>query len=132
MATSSSAQIELFVETPAQDDLRSILTEAGYAVGLRSLSQEGPPLAFHLVVIDAGGQIEAALRQCRWLRERQADGFTPILFITADASTPTRLASLECGADAILARPFEPAPLLRQVQARVARRGRFLRHLPPR
>jgi sigma-B regulation protein RsbU (phosphoserine phosphatase) len=43
--------------------------------------------------------------------------FVPILFVTADASPASRLASLQSGADAYLLRPFEPAELLAQVQA---------------
>src|SRR5262249_22012829 len=46
-----------------------------------------------------------------------ADGFVPILFVTCNHTPTARLASLECGADTYLLRPFAPDELLAQVRA---------------
>jgi sigma-B regulation protein RsbU (phosphoserine phosphatase) len=66
--------------------------------------------------VDASQSIEAALQQCHRLRTNQHDAYTPILLVTGEASAAVRLASLENGADTSLARPFDPAELLAQVQ----------------
>src|ERR1019366_5059743 len=113
MATASSCQIQLFVGSPPLDDVHSALIEAGYDLGVRDLHE--PALPAHLCIVDGGRQTELALERCRRLRLEQSDGFTPILFVTADAQA--RLAGLASGADTTLGRPFVAEELLAQLQA---------------
>jgi len=119
MAASPNGHIELFVGDPPPDDLRSLLNDAGYEVGVRSFAEPHMIVPAHLYVVDAGRQTDEALKHCHRLHVAQSDAYTPILFVTADASPLTRLASLECGAATSLVHPFEPAELLAQVQALV-------------
>jgi sigma-B regulation protein RsbU (phosphoserine phosphatase) len=117
MVAASSCHIELFVGDPPLEDVRSLLTEAGYDVGVRAFQEPHMFVPALLHVVDAGKQIEPALRQCHRLRTEQNDAYTPILLVTPDAAPSLRLAGLESGADTSLARPFEPAELLAQVLA---------------
>ncbi len=117
MAAVSSCSIELFGGSPPLQDVRAPLTEAGYEVIVRALQEPQPPASAHLYVVDAGQHLESALNLCRRLRANPDDAYTPLLLVTANADPKVRLASLESGADAMLARPFDPAILLAAVQA---------------
>ena len=117
MSAGTSLYIELFTGNPPLEDMRSLLVEAGYEVGVRPLHEPHMMVPAHLYIVDSGGQSDLALKHCHRLRIEQNDSYTPILFVTADAAPSLRLTSLECGADTSLARPFEPAELLAQVQA---------------
>jgi sigma-B regulation protein RsbU (phosphoserine phosphatase) len=101
------------------DDVRHLLVEAGYNVGyhLYNGSEPAEPALANLIVLEGTQQPEAARRLCQRLRGRLGEVFVPILFITGDSGPRARLASLECGADTYLLRPFEEAELLAQVQA---------------
>ena len=113
-------QIELFVGSPSSHELRSLLHDAGYEVGLRSFQEPYVAAPTQLFIVDGGRQTEQALKQCASLTlQARTEAYTPILFVTADPSPLARLASLECGADTSLVRPFEPAELLAQVQTLV-------------
>jgi sigma-B regulation protein RsbU (phosphoserine phosphatase) len=100
-------------------EIRAPLEAAGHAVATHPISADGPANVadYHLVILDGTARSEQALQLCRRLRVRCGDAFLPILFITADDAPTSRLASLECGADAYLLRPFEPAELLAQANA---------------
>jgi sigma-B regulation protein RsbU (phosphoserine phosphatase) len=101
-----------------------MLQDAGYDVAVRKI---GEPIArgpAQLFVIDAGKQVDQALSVCRRLRHEADGGFTPILLVTADAEPSVRLKSLEAGADALLARPFQRELLLAAVQALVRVKAR--------
>ena len=113
MVTASSCHIELFVGSPSLEDVRSVLLEAGHDVGVRALHESAMPA--QLFVVDGGRQTDLALERCRRLRLEQNEGYTPILFVTADAQA--RLAGLAGGADTTLGRPFVAAELLAQVQS---------------
>ena len=113
----STCHIELFVSSPPQDEVRSLLAGAGYNVGVRGIQEPHRRVPASLYVVDAGHQLESALKLCQRLRTDQSDGYTPILLVPNADGASTRLASLESGADTSLARPFEPAELLAQVQA---------------
>ena len=104
-------QVLLFGPDPSRDGVRAVLEQAGFSVGqavsLPVSAEHGGSSLHSIVVIDAANtQVAAALRS--------ADPFVPILMIGARSD---RIAALEAGADAFLARPFEPAELLAQVQA---------------
>ena len=115
MAAVASCHIELFAGHPPQDDVRSLLADAGYDLAVRHFHEPPAQTPAQLYVVDGGRQPEAALKHCHRLRIDQNDSYTPILFVTG--AGPTRLASLECGADTSLARPVEPAEFLAQVQS---------------
>jgi sigma-B regulation protein RsbU (phosphoserine phosphatase) len=117
MVTASSCHIELFADNPPREDVRSLLIEAGYDVGVRALHEPHGCAPAHLYVVDGGRQLDAALRHCRRLRLEQNEAYAPILLVTADAASSVRLAALECGADTSVARPFESAELLAQAQS---------------
>ena len=117
MAFVPSSHIEWFAGQPPLDDVVSVLRDAGYDVGARAFQEPAMMVPAQLYVVDAGRQTDQALKCCHRLRIEQNDGYTPILFVTADAAASTRLASLECGADTSLLRPFAPTELLAQVQA---------------
>jgi sigma-B regulation protein RsbU (phosphoserine phosphatase) len=68
-------------------------------------------------LVDGGHDARQALDFCGRLRARAGDGCLPILFIMTDVAPARRLASLECGADTYLLRPFEPGELLAQARA---------------
>src|SRR5207248_3217871 len=108
------------------EDMRRCLEANGCTVTALLLAEgegegEGQPnlTGVRLVVVDGTSGAAEALRLCRRLRSRsrESDGFTPLLFVTANPAPAARLASLEAGADAYLLRPFEPAELLAQVRA---------------
>jgi sigma-B regulation protein RsbU (phosphoserine phosphatase) len=100
-------------------DVRPALENAGIAVQLHLLSQMDlvGRAGATLVLIDGSGQPQEALKLCLRFHSSLSESFVPILYLTADASPGARLACLECGADAYLLRPFDPAELLAQVQA---------------
>jgi sigma-B regulation protein RsbU (phosphoserine phosphatase) len=101
------------------DDVRRLLTGAGYEVGYHCLNGADPEEAgaVNLIVLEGSSAPEEARQLCHRLRGRLGEAFVPILFIIADVAPRERLASLESGADTYLLRPFEAAELLAQVQA---------------
>ncbi|MBI2804834.1 MAG: SpoIIE family protein phosphatase [Planctomycetes bacterium] len=107
--------VEVFAGQGERDDLRAWLSGAGHEVGVRSFQDAQAPA--HLVVVDGGVQIEPALQLCQRLRSAQNGHYTPILFITPDAFARARLAGLESGADAAIARPLDAAEFLAQAHA---------------
>lgn len=70
-----------------------------------------------LIVLDWMMPGEDGLSVCRRL---QSSG-TPILMLSAMASTPDRVIGLEVGADDYLAKPFDPRELLARVRALLRR-----------
>jgi len=95
------------------------LAQSGYAVGYHAYNGSEPadPGTASLIVLEGTHAPQAARTLCQSLRGRLGETFVPILFITGDSGPRERLASLECGADTYLLRPFENAELLAQVQA---------------
>jgi sigma-B regulation protein RsbU (phosphoserine phosphatase) len=112
---------------PERADVRAVLNQAGYEVdacGLENAGHDANPShgssngnSVGLFVVDGVRQPEQALRVCHRLRDGQEEQFVPILFVAADAGLRNRIASLECGADAYVTRPFDPTELVAQVQA---------------
>jgi sigma-B regulation protein RsbU (phosphoserine phosphatase) len=101
------------------EDARRLLQQSGHAVTFQALTvAKIEEAASHaLVVVDGGRDTARAQELCRRLRAKTPDSFVPVLLLTADHSPGARLASLECGADTYLLRPFAPGELLAQVQA---------------
>lgn len=112
-----SCHIELFTSDPPSRDVHTVLHEAGYDVGVRPFNEPHMRVPAQLHVIDAGAQIDQALKLCHRLRVEQNETFTPILFVTPDESVQARLSSLESGADTALIRPFVATELLAQANA---------------
>ncbi len=101
------------------EDVRTVLTGAGYRIHCLDLAQaEATDLPlFDLVLIDATGQREHALRLCRGLSGRKGEQSIPILMLAHDASPRARLDNLASGADGYILHPFEPEELLTQVRS---------------
>lgn len=72
------------------------------------------------VVLDVGLPGRDGIAVCRALRE--ADDWTPVLFVTARDDEVDRVIGLELGADDYLTKPFSPRELVARVKA-VLRRG---------
>ena len=106
-----SPQVLLFGPDPSRDGVRAVLEQAGFSVGqvasLPASAGHAGSLPQSIVVMDAEDT-----RTCVALRG--TDASVPILIIGPRSD---RITALEAGADAFLARPFEPAELVAQVQA---------------
>ena len=113
------SRILLSGQDHAAVSLRQLLEATGHEV--RSVLPTDPEpddlLSHHLAVIESTGCLEESLQCCRRLRAHPGDTFLPILFIAADQGPEARLAGLEAGADACLARPFVAEEVLAQVSA---------------
>ena len=120
MSLQGSSSIILCADAqPTVDDVRLVLQNAGFAVGVHLLDENAALQnnAATLILVDGSRRTEDALKLCQRLHRGQSENFIPILYVTNDASPGARLASLESGADTYLLRPFDPAELLAQVQA---------------
>ncbi|HMF16620.1 MAG TPA: SpoIIE family protein phosphatase [Gemmataceae bacterium] len=100
------------------DEVRQLLCQAGYDVGYHVMNRSEPadPASANLIVLESSAAPDAARTWCQHLRGRLGEVFVPILLISPDADPRHRLASLECGADSYLLRPFEAGELLAQVR----------------
>jgi sigma-B regulation protein RsbU (phosphoserine phosphatase) len=100
-------------------EVRRLLMGTGCELAGHLLGGPDPdaPGSCQLIVIEGSQSAADALALCRRLRDRLDDLFVPILFLTDDRGTDSRLASLEAGADACLNRPFVSAEVLAQARA---------------
>lgn len=100
------------------------LTEQGYAVDAAHTGHDGEYMAageaYDAVVLDLMLPDEDGLIVCRNLRRRGVH--TPILMLTALASTQDKVAGLDAGADDYLTKPFEFEELVARLRA-LLRRG---------
>src|SRR5690606_25382574 len=104
-----------------RDAIADCLSAHGYHVRVAAhaaamdalLAQQGTDL----IVLDWMMPGEDGLSVCRRM---QSQG-TPILMLSAMASTPDRVIGLEVGADDYLAKPFDPRELLARVRALLRR-----------
>jgi phosphoserine phosphatase RsbU/P len=116
MESSMPVAVALCAEPSSGSELRAALAEAGFNVALHRLQTESRNGA-HLIVIDGAVETDAALQLCQRLHYQAHDAFVPIVFVTpADPSDPRR-AALECGAAAVVSRPFQAADLVAPVEA---------------
>src|SRR4051794_14118177 len=112
MASPTPSRILLCADpATAADDIRRPLEAAGHPLTPHAIraADPGDLPGLQLVILDGTAEAAPALQFSRRLRGRFGDAFLPILFVTADHAPATRLASLECGADTYLLRPFEAA-----------------------
>ena len=100
------------------------LTSQGYEVDKAATGVEGETLAverdYDAIILDVLLPMEDGLQVCRNLRARGME--TPILMLTALATTLDKVTGLEAGADDYLTKPFEFEELLARVRA-LLRRG---------
>jgi sigma-B regulation protein RsbU (phosphoserine phosphatase) len=120
MDAATASQILLKAEHPANaEELRELLVQAGHAPGWLAWNAAdlGELAACDLVVLDCGQDQQETLQLCQCLRTRLSDRFLPVLLITAGGNPALRLAGFQCGAHAILDRPFVPEEFLAQANA---------------
>jgi sigma-B regulation protein RsbU (phosphoserine phosphatase) len=115
MGPAPSTRILLCAEDAA---LRPLLEQAGHAVACANLLPDGvqPALDSSLVIVDGSGNAPTAHALCGHLHGHIGEAFVPILFVS-DPGGAARLAGLESGADACLARPFVARELLALVRS---------------
>ena len=110
-------------ERKLRELVRSYLERAGFAVLSTESGAEAITLAAsaspNLVVLDLGlpdvpGETVA--------RELRANGYVPILMLTARSAEEDRIRGLELGADDYVTKPFSPRELVLRVRA-ILRRG---------
>jgi sigma-B regulation protein RsbU (phosphoserine phosphatase) len=101
------------------EEVRKLLSQQGYQVGFHALNRSDPAelASVNLILLEGSASPETARNLCRRLRGLLGEVFVPILLISGETGPRERLASLECGADSYLLRPFEAAELLAQVRA---------------
>ncbi|MBY0586258.1 SpoIIE family protein phosphatase [bacterium] len=101
-------------------DIQTMLDFANYEISAGPLSVEliDPADPVDLVLMEGPACAEEDLLEfCRQVRERLADRFVPLIFVTDDASPIVRAFSSRAGTDGFLVRPLDPVVLLSQVQA---------------
>jgi DNA-binding response OmpR family regulator len=106
-------------EQAIADIQRLYLSRAGFGLhverdGISALAQirRLKPVA---VILDVGLPGMDGIELCRQLR--QAEDWTPVLFVTARDEEVDRVLGLELGADDYLTKPFSPSELVARVKA---------------
>lgn len=106
-------------EEPTLEAVHRLLRQAGYTpIGVRSGSEaldHFEAAGADLVVLDLMLPDLDGFEVCRRLR-RRAD-FIPIVMLTARQGLEDKLVGLEIGANAYLAKPFEPRELVAHIRA---------------
>lgn len=105
--------------------LRTALTEAGYAVDLATEGVEGHHLGatenFDAVVLDVGlPRLDGLTLLRRW---RTAGRSHPVIILTARDAWHEKVAGIDAGADDYLTKPFHMEELLARVRALIRRAG---------
>ena len=110
-------------EPSLSEQLRSSLTQAGYAVDLAPDGLEGQYLAteypYDLAIVDLGLPKLTGVELIASLRERQI--VLPILILTARSHWRDKVEGLEAGADDYLTKPFQMEELVARVNALIER-----------
>jgi phosphate regulon transcriptional regulator PhoB len=87
---------------------------------LRTLEQARPDLILLDVMLPEIDGFEL----CRQIRQSEALGRTPVLFLTARADEVDRVLGLEIGGDDYMTKPFSPRELIARVKAHLRREER--------
>jgi CheY-like chemotaxis protein len=99
--------------------LRITLTKAGHETTLAARGEEGARLAeagaFDVIVLDLMMPDLDGYEVTRRLRANESTQATPIIILTARAQTADYEGAIEAGADAYMAKPFEPDVLNRRI-----------------
>jgi signal transduction histidine kinase len=121
----------LVVEDDAalREVLRDVLERAGYAVAVAADGTAGIQRVREgrvaLILLDLMLPEVDGLEVCRRLRDQEAEGYTPIIMVTALARAEDRHAGFAAGADDYIAKPFETDDLLDRVHAWMLVRDRL-------
>ncbi len=104
--------------------LRRGLIENGHAVDVANSGHDGEHMAatepYDVVILDVMLPDQDGVQACRNLRRRKVK--TPILLLTALATTGDKVKGLDAGADDYLTKPFEFDELLARIRALLRRR----------
>lgn len=104
-------------EPAISEVIRLYLVRAGYGVHAESDGESALRRARELrpalVVLDVGLPRLDGIEVCRRLRE--ADDWTPVIFVTARDDEVDRVLGLELGADDYLTKPFSPRELVARI-----------------
>ena len=117
-----SARPLVFLAAPPHapaDDLRGLLADAGFAVELHPVGT-GDRLDFaaaSAIVLVVGSVLAPAAAQTRLWKAEMRDDAVPVLWVLPFESQELTVAGLNAGADAVLARPVDPAVLAAHVRA---------------
>ncbi len=110
-------------ETVLREQLRAMLTDAGFAVDVAADGREGQYLGdeipFDLAVVDLGLPGKDGIAVIRAWREAGRD--FPVLILTARGRWEEKVEGLEAGADDYLTKPFHEAELLARIRALLRR-----------
>lgn len=89
-------------------------THVGTAHDAERQLHDDPPA---VLIVDLDEQHADALELCRSVKRNAATRLLPIVLLSDDRQRDHRLAGIETGAEAILAKPFDPEELLVRVRA---------------
>jgi len=110
-------------ETVLREQLRAMLTDAGFAVDVAADGREGQYLGeeipFDLAVVDLGLPEKDGIAVIRAWREAGRD--FPVLILTARGRWEEKVEGLEAGADDYLTKPFHEEELLARIRALLRR-----------
>jgi sigma-B regulation protein RsbU (phosphoserine phosphatase) len=119
MGSAQPIRILLCSQEPARiEDLRLALEVPGRVIEWCNVTGPEPAnMDVYEAIILEGSENGSALEFCNRIRTQLGDCFVPLL-VVGDAQSPSgRVAALEAGADAFLARPFGSGELCGQVHA---------------
>ena len=114
-------------DVPSRALLRAILEREGATVdeaadggaALACLHRQVPDLMLLDVRMPAPDGIEVARR----IRQRFSDAELPIILVTGNTDTQSKVAGLEAGASDFVTKPYEPTELVARVRAALRMRG---------
>src|SRR6185437_4796406 len=100
-------------------EMRHLLAGTGCELTGHLLGTPDPDGASNhqLILLEGSRCPTAALDLCRRLRDRLDASFVPILYLTDDGGSSSRLSAFEAGADTYLLRPLASGELAAQVRA---------------
>jgi two-component system OmpR family response regulator len=100
--------------------LRALLMRVGQLVDMASTTDEVLRLsdinAYELMTLDLDMPTDGGLLVCRKLREAPRSAETPIVILTAQDEAETRALCMAAGATLFVAKPFNPAELMRRLE----------------
>ncbi|GAA4025406.1 hybrid sensor histidine kinase/response regulator transcription factor [Hymenobacter glaciei] len=134
-AEAPEADVVLIIEDndDVREFIRTTLAPAGYRLLLATDGLAGVAMALaevpDLVVSDVMMPGLTGHEVCTRLKADPATSHVPVVLLTARSGAETKLEGLETGADALLAKPFNPRELRAQVRNLLALRQRLHAHL---
>ena len=91
----------------------SVVAAADGQATLASVAEEMP----HLLLLDVNMPAPDGIEVTRLIRLRHSEAELPIILVTAQTDTSSKVAGLEAGATDFVSKPFEPSELIARVQA---------------